>query len=117
MLRYIFEELMSGGDLFSYILHKGGHLHEAEAAVIIRQVTEALKYLHERDIVHRDVKPENLLIASLADTARVVLTDFGSAVRLVSLDAVRNQRMGTMLGTIDYVAPWVFVLLQSSPRC
>lgn len=91
--------------MFSYIEYKGGYLHEAEAGVIIRQVLEALKYLHSLEIVHRDLKPDNILIASLADGARVVLSDFGSAFRATPLDRDRMRRMETYTGTMDYVAP------------
>lgn len=104
---YIFEELITGGDLFSYIEYKGGHLHEAEAGVIVRQVLEALMYLHTREIVHRDVKPDNILIASLANVARVVLTDFGSAIKSLPSDVNGVRRMATIAGTLEYVAPWV----------
>ncbi|KAL9119819.1 MAG: hypothetical protein Q9187_003626 [Circinaria calcarea] len=68
---YVFEELITGGDLFSYIEHKGGRLNEAETAVILRQILEALEHLHSLDIVHRDLKPENILMASLDDAARI----------------------------------------------
>ena len=96
---------MTGGDLYSYIEHKGGSLHETEAAVVIRQLLEALKYIHGKDIVHRDVKPDNILIASLRETAKVVLTDFGSARRITPTGQTSFRRMSTKVGTIDYCAP------------
>ncbi|PYH93175.1 kinase-like protein [Aspergillus ellipticus CBS 707.79] len=95
---YIFQELVPGGDLFSYIHHKGGKLRPVEAAVIVRQILIALQYLHERNIVHRDLKPDNILMTSLADGCRVVLTDFGCAIHATG-------RMGTMVGTFEYTAP------------
>ncbi|KAI9040616.1 FHA domain-containing serine/threonine-protein kinase [Aspergillus affinis] len=100
---YLFQELITAGDLFSYIQFKGGRLPEIEAAVIVRQVSMALEYLHERNIVHRDLKPDNILMTSLADGCRVVLTDFGCAqVIQPSL-----ERMSTVVGTFDYSAPEV----------
>ena len=105
LLSYIFEELITGGDLFSYIESRGGYLHEAATGVIIRQVLEALNYLHSQGIVHRDVKPDNLLISSLTDGARVVLTDFGSAIMCKPLEGDRARRMETLTGTLEYVAP------------
>ena len=111
-LRYIFEELISGGDLFSYLESKGGCLAEIEAAVIIRQLLKALTFLHARGIVHRDIKPDNVLMTSSLDTARVVLSDFGSAVQLTT--AARSvtgcsilgvRRMESRVGTWDYLAP------------
>ncbi|KAF7617181.1 hypothetical protein AFLA_005226 [Aspergillus flavus NRRL3357] len=98
---YLFQELVTAGDLFSYIQYKGGKLDDIEAAVIVRQVLMALDYLHQRGIVHRDLKPDNILMTSLADGCRVVLTDFGCA-RLVRPTI---ERMSTLIGTFDYSAP------------
>ncbi|KAB8262418.1 kinase-like domain-containing protein [Aspergillus pseudonomiae] len=98
---YLFQELVTAGDLFSYIQYKGGKLDDIEAAVIVRQVLMALDYLHQREIVHRDLKPDNILMTSLADGCRVVLTDFGCA-RLVRPTV---ERMSTLIGTFDYSAP------------
>ena len=99
---------MTGGDLYCYLEHKDRCLDEAETSIIIRQVLEAVKYIHARDIVHRDIKPENILMASLADTARVVLTDFGCAINLEQFGSnskSRRKRMETSVGTLEYVAP------------
>ncbi|THC93864.1 hypothetical protein EYZ11_006646 [Aspergillus tanneri] len=100
---YLFQELITAGDLFSYIQYKGGKLGDIEAAVIVRQVLMALEYLHDRDVVHRDLKPDNILMTSLADGCRVVLTDFGCA-RMVQPS---TGRMSTVIGTFDYSAPEV----------
>jgi len=97
---YLFQDLITAGDLFSYIESKNRKLLEVEAAVIIRQVLLALQYLHERNIAHRDLKPENIMLTSLATGARVVLTDFGSARRVLPL-----QRYNSLVGTEQYAAP------------
>jgi serine/threonine protein kinase len=79
-------------------------VEEAEALLIIRQIIEGIKYLHDNDIVHRDVKPENILMTDLSPMARVVLTDFGSAKRLNSANGL--VRMHTVnVGTTEYRAP------------
>ncbi len=105
---YIFQDLVTGGDLFSYLERKNGKLSEVEAAVIVRQIVIALEYLHDQNIVHRDLKPENILMTSLANGCRVVLTDFGHAKKVDS----DRTRMTTMAGTEQYIAPLV---LHDSP--
>ncbi|KAK5288095.1 hypothetical protein LTR43_007342 [Exophiala xenobiotica] len=98
---YMMQDLVTAGDLFSYIESKNGRLLEVEVAVIIRQILVALAFLHENNIVHRDIKPENILMTSLSAGCRVVLTDFGAARRI----AAPRSRMNTVLGTREYAAP------------
>jgi len=100
---FIFQELMTGGDLFSYIEFKGGKLEDVQSAVILQQVLKALEFLHNMDIVHRDLKPDNILMTSLSDSARVVLTDFGNARHVPAAEG--KQRMFSMVGTLEYAAP------------
>lgn len=97
----MFQELITAGDLFSYIESKEGEVSEVDAAVIIRQITVALCFLHERNIVHRDLKPENILMTSLSEGCRIVLTDFGTSRRIVT----SRYRMSTLVGTVQYAAP------------
>ncbi|KAF2238666.1 Pkinase-domain-containing protein [Viridothelium virens] len=109
---YIFQELISGGDLYSYLDFKGGKLVDAEAGLVIRQVLKAVAYLHDRNIVHRDLKPDNVLMTSLSTGARIVLTDFGNARHLPKNNDMSNrtglkQRMFSVVGTLEYVAPEV----------
>lgn len=76
---YIIMELMSGGELFDYVVQKGT-LTEEEASRIVRKVTSALVYLHSRNVIHRDMKPENLLLAhkpSSSHDVEVKIIDFG----------------------------------------
>ncbi len=99
--RYLFQDLVTGGDLFSYIESKNGKLLEVEAAVIIRQILIALSYLHDKNIVHRDLKPDNILMTSSSAGCRVVLTDFGAA-RTIN---TARHRMLSLVGTDEYSAP------------
>ena len=114
---FMFEELITGGDLFSYIMRKGGYLDEAEGSIIILQLLEAISYLHKHNIVHRDVKPENVLVASLAEGARIVLSDFGSAVDLGTSVNKKIARMFSLAGTDEYAAPYVHLPLLPKPDC
>lgn len=59
---YLLMELVTGGDLFEAI-SKRGSFSEAEAGLMVSDVSEALNYIHCRSIVHRDIKPENLLVS------------------------------------------------------
>ncbi|OAX83620.1 CAMK/CAMK1 protein kinase [Emergomyces africanus] len=100
---YIFQELVTAGDLFSFLEYKKFNLSDSETAVIVRQVAVAISYLHDHNIVHRDIKPDNILMTSLSDGARVILTDFGCARRLEK----KGSRMMTSMGTVEYTAPEV----------
>jgi len=97
---YIVMELLSGGELFNRIVDKGSY-QEKEAADLFAQILLSLEYLHSRNIVHRDVKPENILFVS-SESSDMKLIDFGYA----GLWAADKQLTG-LCGTPDYVAPEV----------
>ncbi|SFI47455.1 serine/threonine-protein kinase [Nocardioides psychrotolerans] len=95
---YLVMELVEGSTLSGALAD--GPLPVAEVARILSRVAEALAYAHGRGVVHRDVKPGNVL---LGDDGRVKLADFGIA-RLVG-DNVRHTLPGTLIGTVAYLAP------------
>lgn len=105
---YILQELITGGDLLSYVEKKQG-LEQPEAAVIVFQVLKAVEYLHDNGIVHRDIKPENVLMTSWRMGDRVVLTDFGQSRLLADGDNAAKEasvfRMHSVIGTLGYTAP------------
>ena len=113
---YIFSELITGGDLFSYMERKGQALSSIDAAVIILQILKAVEYLHDRDIVHRDLKPDNVLLTYPEDGARIVLTDFGNARSLPkATNNNMNRRMFSNTGTLEYIAPEIHNLDRTKP--
>jgi serine/threonine protein kinase len=99
---YIIMEYIPCGDLQGW-LSKNGPLPEKKAQAMARQVLHALAYLHQKKITHRDIKPDNLLIAS-EDPFVVKLTDFGLS------KVVKNNEtfLKTFCGTLLYCAPEVF---------
>ena len=75
---YLVFPLCTGGELYDAVI-KRGHFTEYDAAIIFRDLISALKELHSHDILHLDIKPENILFESDAPEARIKLTDFGLA--------------------------------------
>ena len=94
---YIAMELLEGNELRNLI--RWGTLTPAESVKIAAVVAEALAFAHERGVVHRDVKPGNIMV--LAD-GRVKLMDFGIA--RLNENAVKTQT-GTLLGSPQYMSP------------
>src|SRR3954468_22593192 len=110
---YLVMEMIKGDDL-GQILKKRGNpgLPVGEAIEYTRQACEALQYVHEQQIVHRDVKPANLIDA--ADKDGVVLVDFGVARQLGDEEEVDQGTVG--IGTPRFMAPEVFAGGTVSPR-
>jgi len=94
--------LVEGIDLKTLIRNEQG-LEPARAARIADQVATALEAAHTRGLVHRDVKPANVLIAEPGPGEHVYLTDFGLTKRTSSGTSL--TRTGQMVGTIDYISP------------
>ena len=102
---YIDMPLVSGIDLGD-LLERDGALPPARAVDIVSQVAMALDAAHARGLVHRDVKPSNILIAqgSRGDQDFVYLVDFGVA-RSVGMVDTSLTATGSAVGTLDYMAP------------
>jgi len=99
---YMVMELIEGETLKDriYELHKSGETLPLEETLrIIREAASALAYAHNRGMIHRDVKPANLM---MGDEDRMVLTDFGIAKML---DAKQMTVSGGMIGTPAYMSP------------
>src|ERR1700736_2912789 len=88
------------GESLAERLASGGPLAPLDAARLLQQVASALDYAHTGGVIHRDVKPENILLERGSDSALV--TDFGIA-RL--MEAAPATATGQVLGTVHYMSP------------
>jgi len=98
---FIIMELMEGGELYEEIV-KRKSFSEKDASYIMMQLFSALDYLHKNDIVHRDLKLENLLLTK-KDHLEIKLADFGLS------KVYTGEAMQTACGTPYYVAPEILI--------
>ncbi len=104
-LLYIAMRYVSGTDL-RQMLKQRGALPADEAVFLVSQAARALDAAHRRGLVHRDVKPANLLVeqgTDEGDPEHVYLTDFGITKHQDGVSGLTSA--GALLGTIDYIAP------------
>ncbi|CAE6351781.1 unnamed protein product [Rhizoctonia solani] len=94
---WLVTELCAGGELFDYLVEKGGRLEEDEARRIIGELCLALDYVHREGAVHRDLKLENVL---LDERCTVKLGDFG-----FTREYDKGKLLDTFCGTTGYAAP------------
>jgi len=97
-INYLVMEYVQGDNLKN-VIRKNGVLTPEHAVRIAVQVCEALEHAHENHIVHRDVKPHNILIA---DDGRAKLTDFGIAMEATASTITRTD---TIMGSVHYLSP------------
>ena len=111
----LFQELCTGGELLSKVKKP---LKEKEIAKIFKQIMSAIAYCHEKGIVHRDMKLENILFATESEDSPIKIIDFGLSVLLgkketknenetADLKKYGFKRMTTKVGTIYYMSPEV----------
>ena len=99
---YIIMEYCSGGNLFSYIKKRNYKLSETRICEIIHKLCMAIYYIHSYGIIHRDIKPTNILMTDDSETADIRLLDFGIS-KIIS----PNQKCTETYGTLAFVAPEV----------
>jgi serine/threonine protein kinase len=99
---YVTMRHVPGTDLRA-LIEQSGALPPAEAASIIAQIAGALDAAHERGLVHRDVKPGNILIEDRGGRRHAFLTDFGLTKHAASDSGM--TKTGMFVGTLDYIAP------------
>lgn len=96
---YIVMEFVEGHDL-KEVIQREGQLTPERAIAVTRQVLLALKAAHAQNIIHRDIKPQNILVR--ASDGSVQLTDFGVAQ---ARDAAQVTKAGQVIGTAHYMSP------------
>ncbi len=99
---YIVMEYLSGGDLYARYCSKEYHFKEERVRTIFKQILDAVRYMQELGIIHRDLKLENILFENEIEDSNIKIADFGlSALQGPFQDAT------DVLGTLHYVAPEV----------
>uniref|UniRef100_A0A0N5A9Z7 Serine/threonine-protein kinase par-1 n=1 Tax=Syphacia muris TaxID=451379 RepID=A0A0N5A9Z7_9BILA len=96
---YLVMEYASGGEVFDYLVAHG-RMKEKEARAKFRQIVSAVQYLHQKNIIHRDLKAENLLLDA---DMNIKIADFGFSNQFVA-----GSKLDTFCGSPPYAAPELF---------
>jgi serine/threonine protein kinase len=99
---YIAMRYVAGSDLARRVA-RAGRLKPAEAAALIYQVGNGLDAIHAAGLIHRDVKPANVLLSGDEGAEHAYITDFGVARNVATNSGITQT--GRFVGTLDYVAP------------
>ena len=117
---YLVTEFVPGGDLYSLLEHVGA-LSEDNAKIYAMEILLALRYLRENGIIHRDIKPDNILVSA---SGHLKLTDFGLSYmgmvdRRLGIDMDQGEGLSqdgevlkeasSFVGTPDYIAPEIIM--------
>merc|ERR1740117_1483237 len=99
---YIVQDYAAGGDIIDQLMERGT-FEESDASTMIRVLLQTVQALHEDyQIVHRDIKPDNMLLKDPTDFSSVQLCDFGFATYLPKSQKASLSRD---CGSLAYVAP------------
>eukprot|EP00906_Rhabdomonas_costata_P029426 RCo041529 len=97
---YLITELVEGVDLLPKILSSQQYYCEAEASRLLTQLLSAVRYIHGRGVVHRDLKPQNMIFTNSDLVSSLKLVDFGSAITLQA-----GETATQVVGTVKFMAP------------
>lgn len=98
---YLIMDLCRGGELFERIQERGSY-SEKDASIVVAQMLEAIRYMHENRIAHCDLKPDNFLFESSDESSALKVIDFG-----MSKHVQRRKYHRQICGTPYYIAPEV----------
>jgi len=94
-------EYLDGGELFERVVEEDYQLVESDCCEFMKQICRGLQYLHSNQIVHLDIKPENIVITQ-KNGKEIKIIDLGTAIRLSP-----GEKVQAMVGTAEFVAPEV----------
>lgn len=97
-IKYITMPYVQGDDLAT-VLHRDGKLPVARVLRLARQIADGLQAAHEAGVVHRDLKPPNIMVGSAGDDEQALIMDFGISA------SVDEDTAGTIVGTLEYMSP------------
>jgi serine/threonine protein kinase len=98
---YVVSKFLEGPNLSAFVSHNGD-IGARDSARIIAEVADALQFAHEHGVVHRDVKPSNIM---MEDDGHPILVDFGLARSLTTSDEASVTMEGQIVGTPAYMSP------------
>ena len=98
---YLIMEYVEGKELDDYVRNLGKPLDEELSMVFMKQILSAFSHAHEKGIVHRDIKPGNIIISN---SGEIKILDFGIA-KIVGEEAHQLTKTGTQVGTVYYMSP------------
>ena len=108
---FLVQELWTGGELLDQIIEQK-NMSETQAAIIFKQIIQAILYCNMNKITHRDLKPENFMFSSKKENAVLKLIDFGLARTYYKAEVLEYDkviRMNTRAGTAWFMAPEVIL--------
>ncbi|XP_028290286.1 serine/threonine-protein kinase 17A [Gouania willdenowi] len=93
-------EFAAGGEIFNQCVSEDEAFSEEDVKRLMRQILEGVTFLHQNNVVHLDLKPQNILLTSSSPIGDIKIVDFGLS-RMIS----SNQELREIMGTPEYVAP------------
>jgi serine/threonine protein kinase len=111
-------DMCKGGELYDRIVAKKNY-GERDAALVMKQLASALRALHAHNILHLDIKPENILYQDKSPESEIKITDFGLSrvLKEGSEETSVDDRRRGPCGTVGYLAPEVITQREYSPAC